>query len=404
MDVKIVFLHEEESAFLTAPFTGEDVKHAVFGIAEDKALEPDGYSSVFYKAAWPVVAEEVTKAVLEFFTTGRILKQINSKILLFGFLDMFNKWIEECVTTPSFSIGMNGKPHGFFPGARGLRQGNPLSPYLFVLVMEVLHMGFMKLIQQDMNFTFHWKCEASRIFQLGFADDLLLICRANTESIRILKDGLDRVALWSKFRLNAEKSHLIISKSAQNVKEQLLAVLRFQEGHLPMRYLGLPLISSRLSTSDCQPLLTKIDVRINGWEGLTLSYAGRLQIIKSVLISLSVYWASVFLLSKGVIRVIEKRLWTFLWKGTDNSGYPKVAWKEIYKLKEEGGLGIQDIVSWVLTRHFHLDCPGSPETMEVERVIAVADLDKIRGELSSWRWEELLSMEGSVAPPRSPYP
>ncbi|XP_011073867.1 uncharacterized protein LOC105158725 [Sesamum indicum] len=274
-------LMEKEVAFFTAPFSGEDVKNAIFDIAKDKAPGPNRYFSGFYKAAWPVVGEEVSKAVLDFFMTGRILKQINSTILalipkLFGFPDMFNKWVEECVTTPSFLVGMNGKPHGFFLGARGLRQGDPLSPYLFVLVMEVLHMGFLQLIEQDMNFTFYWKCEASKVFQLGFADDQLLFCRANTESIRALKDGLDRFALWFALRLNAEKSHLIISKSAQNVKEQLLVVLGFLEGHLPMRYLGLPLISSRLSISDCQPLLTKIDACFNGWEGLTLSYACRL--------------------------------------------------------------------------------------------------------------------------------
>ena len=96
-------------------------------------------------------------------------------------------------------------------------------------------------------------------------------------------------------------------------------MLGFQEGHLPMRYLGLPLISSRLSIADCQPLLSKIDTRINGWERLALSYAGRVQIIKSVLVAMGVYWASAFILPKGVINDIEKRLRAFLWTGTENS-------------------------------------------------------------------------------------
>ena len=113
---------------------------------------------------------------------------------LFGFPHIFVKWIEECVTTPSFSVGLNGKPHGFFTGARGLRQGDPLSPYLFVLVMEVLQLGFLQLIDQDELFSFHWKCDAARIFQLGFADDLLLFCRADLNSIGVFKTGLDRFA------------------------------------------------------------------------------------------------------------------------------------------------------------------------------------------------------------------
>ncbi|KAL2250082.1 UNVERIFIED_CONTAM: hypothetical protein Sindi_2481900, partial [Sesamum indicum] len=424
-------LSNEESTALLLAFTPADVKQAVFDIAEDKAPGPDGYSSGFFKAAWPIVGQEVSSAVLDFFSTGRLLKQINTTLLalipkvhspmtiitklivqrlsvimdklispcqlafvpgrsigdnimlaqelfmgynqtrlpprcalkvdirkaydtvdwdflievleMFGFPITFVKWIEEYVTTPSFSVGLNGKPHGFFRGARGLRQGDPLSPYLFVLVMEVLHLGFLQLIDQEELFSYHWKCEAARIFQLGFADDVILFSRADMESLRIFKAGLDRFAEWSGLRLNVQKSHLIISRSAQTLREEMLALLGFQEGVLPMRYLGLPLISSRLTIADCRPLLQKIDKRIAGWEGTTISSVGRVQIIKSVLISLSLYWASAFILPKKVINEIEKRLRAFLWKGTMNSGYAKVAWKDICRPKEEGGLGFKDI-------------------------------------------------------------
>ena len=132
----------------------------------------------------------------------------------FNFPTTFIRCIEECITTASFPIGLNGKPHGFFNGARGLRQGAPLSPYLFVLVMEILHLEFLQLIEQDMQFTYHWKCEPARVFQLGFADDLLLFCRADMDSVRVFKMGLDRFAEWSGLRLNIQKSHLILSRSA----------------------------------------------------------------------------------------------------------------------------------------------------------------------------------------------
>ncbi|KAL2246943.1 UNVERIFIED_CONTAM: hypothetical protein Sindi_2546600 [Sesamum indicum] len=370
-------LSEDDVNSLVLPFTHTDVKQAIFDIAEDKAPGPDGYSSGFFKAAWPIIGQEVSSAVLDFFHTGRILKQINTTLLalipkvhspmnvgdfrpisccivlykiiakllvqrlsvildklispcqaafmpgrsigdnimlaqelftgynqthlpprcalkvdirkaydtmewdflivvmeLFGFPHTFVKWIEECVTTPSFSVELNGKSHGFFTGARGLRQGDPLSPYLFVLVMEVLQLGFLQLIDQDELFSFHWKCDAARIFQLGFADDLLLFCRADMNSIGVFKTGLDRFAEWSGLRLNVQKSHLIISRSAQGLREEMLEVLGFQEGVLPMRYLGLPLISSRLIVADCNPLLLKIDKCIAGWEGIALSYAG----------------------------------------------------------------------------------------------------------------------------------
>ena len=112
-----------------------------------------------------------------------------------------------------------------------------------------------------------------------------------------------------------------------------------------MRCLGLPLLSSRLSIADCRPLLLKIDKRVSGWEGLALSYAGRVQIIKSVLMSVSLYWTSAFILPQKVTYEIEKRIQNFLWKGTTNSGNAKVAWKELCRPVEEGGLGFKDITT-----------------------------------------------------------
>ncbi|KAL2230901.1 UNVERIFIED_CONTAM: hypothetical protein Sindi_1684500 [Sesamum indicum] len=303
----------------------------------------------------------------------------------FGFPQTLTRWIEECVTTTAFSIGLNGNPHSFFVGARGLRQGDPLSPYLFVLVMEVLHLGLLQLIEQDLQFSYYWKCEPAKVFQLGFADDLLLFCRADLNSLRILKRGLDRFAEWSGLRLNVQKSHVIISRSAQDWKDQILIIMGFQEGQLPMRYLGLPLLSSRLSISDCQPLLLKIDARINGWEGISLSYAGRIQIIKSVLSAMSIYWASAFILPKAVIKKIEKRLRTFLWKGTSTSGYAKVVWKDVCKPIKEGGQGIKDI--GILNR-----------SLIANKLCDVIRCDRTSIWGGSWGWWKLLRLRSSILP------
>ncbi|KAL2237701.1 UNVERIFIED_CONTAM: hypothetical protein Sindi_0961800 [Sesamum indicum] len=231
-------LDKEEALHLTRSFTIEDVKIAIFDIA-----------------AWLVVGTEVTRAILDFFATGRLLKQINNTILalnpkwwdlllatlkLYGFLETFIRWIEECITTAFFSVGFNRKPHGFFQGARGLGYGDPLSPYLFVLVME-----------------------------LGIADDVILFCRTNIDSIHIFKKGLNQFGDWSRLCLNSQKSHHILSQVA------------------------------------------KIDARIAGWEGLSISYAGR-----------------------------------FLWKGTGDSGYAKVTWKEVCKPLSEGGQGLKEAQGW----------------------------------------------------------
>ncbi|KAK4384149.1 hypothetical protein Sango_3087000 [Sesamum angolense] len=201
-----------------------------------------------------------------------------------------------------------------------------MSPFLFVVIMEVLQLMLLQLIDQNEGFSFHWRCKELGLFQLCFADDLLLFCKADEDSVRVFRHGLAEFAKLSGLHANPQKSQLILSRSAQDVREQLLAALHFHEGHLPLKYLGLPLLASRLSISDCKPLLLKIDSRIKGWESIQLSFAGRIQLIKSVLMSLNVYWAMAFILPKGVIREVEKKLRTFLWKGNSAVGYPKVAW------------------------------------------------------------------------------
>ncbi|KAJ0008203.1 hypothetical protein Pint_30736 [Pistacia integerrima] len=121
----------------------------------------------------------------------------------------------------------------------------------------------------------------------------------------------------------------------------------FQLGQLPVRYLGVPLISTRLRHSDCRPLLERILSRIRLWTSASLTYAGRLQLIKSVLFSIQVYWSSMFLLPAATVRRIESILASFLWKGTSlsHSG-AKVAWSSVCYPLTEGGLGIKRIQDW----------------------------------------------------------
>ncbi|KAL0439828.1 UNVERIFIED_CONTAM: LINE-1 retrotransposable element O protein [Sesamum latifolium] len=379
-------ISEEEALLLMLPVTPEEVKQVVFDIDEVQAPGPDGYSSGFFKTAWPIVGEEVTRAIMDFFVTGRmrgildklispsqnafvpgrsigchlLLTQelfngynqqhlpprcalkvdirkaydtvewdfLSTVLKLFGFPERFILWIEECVTSPSFSVCLNGSPHGFFKGARGLRQGDPMSPYLFVLVMEVLNLILQQIIAQTGGFSFHWRCEELQLFQLGFADDLLLFSRADTASVHIFIQGLTVFVDLSGLHVNPQKSHLILSRSAAVDRDTLLSILDFREGLLPLRYLGLPLLASRLSIADCKPILLKIDSRIKGWDGIMLSFAGQVQLIKSVLTALQVYWAMAFILPKMIIREIEKRLRSFLWKGCTGVGYAKVYWQQ----------------------------------------------------------------------------
>ncbi|KAL0455331.1 UNVERIFIED_CONTAM: hypothetical protein Slati_0872300 [Sesamum latifolium] len=109
--------------------------------------------------------------------------------------------------------------------------------------------------------------------------------------------------------------------------------------HPPVKYLGLPLISSRLTAGDLMPLIQKVDERLKGWGKMQLSFAARVQLLKSDISALNIYWAMAFILPKGVIKNIESRMKKFLWQGGTGTGISKVVWAEVCKPLDEGARG-----------------------------------------------------------------
>ncbi|KAK4384584.1 hypothetical protein Sango_3046800 [Sesamum angolense] len=151
--------------------------------------------------------------------------------------------------------------------------------------------------------------------------------------------------------------------------------------------------------ADCQSLLQKIDSRIKGWEGVQLSFAGRVQLIKSVLTSFEVYWAMAFILPKGIVKEMIKHFRTFLWKGTSSSGYPKVAWETVCRPIEEGGLGIKDILAInraLMSKHLWAVIKQDRTSIWVDWIIQVRLRDcsiwTVEENKGAWGWRKMLSL------------
>nr|GEY42926.1 hypothetical protein [Tanacetum cinerariifolium] len=158
----------------------------------------------------------------------------------------------------------------------------------------------------------------------------------------VIKDALDDSKDASGLNPSMPKSEAYFRNVINYTKLAILNILPFEEDHLPVKYLGVPLVSSQLMSRDCKELIDKVQNRVNEWKNKSLSIARRLQLIQSVLNSLHVYWASVFVLPSRVLLDIEKIMRGFLWSQDNMSrGKVKVAWDVVCLSKQEGGLGIR---------------------------------------------------------------
>ena len=137
-------------------------------------------------------------------------------------------------------------------------------------------------------------------------------------SASVLRRALDEFCFSSGLRPNMDKSSVYFGNVNDEVKQMVKLVMPFSEGTLPVKYLGIPLDSNRVYRNDCTILLDKVKRRIDGCQNKSLSFAGRLQLIASVLSSLNVFWASLFIMPQGICDDIDKLLKRFLWKVDSN--------------------------------------------------------------------------------------
>ncbi|GKC67731.1 putative RNA-directed DNA polymerase, partial [Tanacetum coccineum] len=271
-------------------------------------------------------------------------KFLENILVGFGFHPKMVHWIMVCVSGASYSICVNGNLHGFFKGKRGLWQGDPLSPYIFTLVMEVLTLILQRRVHDSDEFQYHHLCEQQRIINLCFADDLFLFARGHPTSVSVIMDALDEFKQVSGLVPSIPKSTAFFSNVPNAIKASILNSMPFAEGTLSVRYLGVPLISSRLLYRDCKILVEKLESRVNDFRNKCLSLAGHLQLIRLVLSSMHIYWASIFILPTRIVHDLEQLMRGFLWcQGEMKKGTTKVAWDSVCLPKLEGVLGIRRI-------------------------------------------------------------
>jgi hypothetical protein len=272
------------------------------------------------------------------------------RLVLFavGFGEKFINWTLSCVTSANIAVLINGDPTSFFKSERGLRQGCPLSPYLFILIMEGLSILLSRSIS-DHKISGIKVSKQIKMVHLMFVDDVLLMSTADPMEWHCILEVLQSFCLVSGLSINHAKSTVhfwgVSDADLQLLKATIpLNFLNLSEG---LNYLGYHLQMGASSSSDWSWLVASFKKRIDFWCNKWLSLGGRLILVQSVLQSKAVYWMMLERAPSLIISTLRRMAFNFLWgRNADTNRLHLCNWQSVSRSKSDGGWGLKDLTTF----------------------------------------------------------
>eukprot|EP00253_Pinus_taeda_P035368 PITA_35368 len=367
-------VREEKNKALMRVVTIEELEEIVMNMKKGKAPGPDRFTTEFFQAGWRflgkeilelveesstliakrikpllanlispeqtgfvegrqildglVVTQEVIHTIREKKQKGMMIKldlskaydRLNWKYLKrvmesFGFNNRWMEWVFSMISTANFSILINGIPSTSFNDSRGIRQGDPLSPFLFILVAEGLGRFFKK--EQRERKIRGLKLWGSNlpITHQQFVDDIMLFCEATIKEVKGIKRIMDIFMEALGMKVNKEKSCTFVFNTLESIKSHLTRTLGFRQGELPTKYLGNQIDFHPTRMVNWLQVIEKLKSKLAGWAFRTLNIAGRVVLVKSVLQAIPIYPLSIIAAPKGACSKIKELYGKFIWGG-----------------------------------------------------------------------------------------
>lgn len=263
----------------------------------------------------------------------------------FGFSSRFTSLISQTLMNCWFSISFNGQSKGYFKSTRGVRQGDPLAPSLFVIAEEILSRGLSSLFQSGKCFPFHVPRGVPSQSHLLYADDSIIFLNGSKRSVTNLLEFLGRYEQSTGQSINNSKCCFMVSKKMPiSAINRLKIQTGYQYKDFSLLYLGIPLFKGRLKVVHFKYLIDRFQSRLAGWQCRALSQAGRVVLIRSVLSSIPIYTASAISIPLSIQRQLDKICSNFFWQGSEPAHRKHwLAWNKICCPVECGGLGIRSL-------------------------------------------------------------
>ncbi|XP_061346756.1 uncharacterized protein LOC133292365 [Gastrolobium bilobum] len=306
-------LEAPELQLLCNPLSMAEIKNAFFQMGPHKAPGPDGYPAAFFQKNWDLLAERIDLAK----AYDRLNWSFVNKVLL------------------EAGIPMNLRNP----------QGDPISPYLFVLRMDKLSHLIAEAVSNK-----RWKLmrvgrHGPLISHLMFADDLVLFGVANLDQLEVMMDCLKKFCDMSGQAVSIEKTSIYFSRNAcPSTKESITKASGFKAANSLGKYLGSMLYHGRERRRNYSNVINRVKARLSNWKSHLLSFAGRVTLANSVLGSIPVYHMQHGSLPISVCNEIEKIQRSFIWGDTrEKKKVHLIAWDNLCKPKSARGLGIHKL-------------------------------------------------------------
>ncbi|GJV87766.1 RNA-directed DNA polymerase, eukaryota [Tanacetum coccineum] len=272
-----------------------------------------------------------------------------------GFGRKWCAWIRGCLESYVTSILVNGSPTDEVKIRRGLRQGDPLSPFLFILAMGMLISRAIRSSQLHGLQIGNGDVTVSHLF---YADDAIFLRDWNVTNVLNIVLLLQCFFLVSGLKINLAKCRLMGVGVPMGEITEMASIIGCEASTIPFVYLGVPVGGNMTSIGCWKELIEKFKTRLSRWKVKTLSVGGRLTLLKSVLGSTAIYYMSIFKTPIAVIKELEAiRNKFFLGADADENKMTWIKWNKVMASKKDGGLGIGSLYGF--NRALLFKCAGS---------------------------------------------